>query len=51
MLDIQISDEILKYCPEFYFACIECNITNTFSDKILWEKISLEANELKKLIN
>ncbi len=43
--NIKISDEIFNACPVFCAASIECNITNTLFNEILWYEIEQFSKE------
>lgn len=47
MIEITISDEIKKACPDLHIAVIECDVTNTPSDPKLWEEIAAFENEFR----
>ena len=38
-INISISEEVIKVCPEFHMAAIECKVKNSTYSKGLWEKI------------
>ncbi len=47
MIEITISDEIKKACPDLHIAVIECDVTNTPSDPKLWEEIAAFEKEFR----
>ena len=38
-IKISISEDVLKVCPEFSMAAIECKVKNSNYNKGLWEEI------------
>lgn len=44
-IKIKISETILNTCPNFSFAAIECDVTNTAYKDKLWEEINAFAQE------
>ncbi len=51
MIEISVGEEILKVCPVFSLAAIECDIKNTQNDKDLWEEIELFSQNLRETVS
>ncbi|MGL5619852.1 MAG: B3/B4 domain-containing protein [Tannerellaceae bacterium] len=47
MIEITISEQIKKACPDLHIAVIECDVINTPSDPKLWEEITAFENEFR----
>jgi DNA/RNA-binding domain of Phe-tRNA-synthetase-like protein len=40
MIQISISEEVSKVCPDLHILALSCDVTNTESDLLLWEEIT-----------
>ncbi len=47
-ISINISDEILKVCPGFCFAAIQCSVKNTGFSEILWKEIDAFSSDFRE---
>ncbi|MDH6305317.1 DNA/RNA-binding domain of Phe-tRNA-synthetase-like protein [Parabacteroides sp. PF5-5] len=47
MIQIQISEEIRKACPDLHVLALSCDVKNTPSDPKLWGEIALIEEEIR----
>lgn len=40
MINVSLSEEILKACPDLHIAVVACDVMNTASDEQLWKEIT-----------
>lgn len=51
MIQINVSEEIARACPELHILAITCDINNTESDPELWQEISQIEQQVKNTFN
>jgi DNA/RNA-binding domain of Phe-tRNA-synthetase-like protein len=48
MIQISISEEVAKACPDLHILALSCDVTNTESDVLLWEEITALEHTLRE---
>ncbi|MDR1201090.1 MAG: hypothetical protein LBL58_05585 [Tannerellaceae bacterium] len=48
MIQISISEEVSKVCPDLHILALSCDVTNTESDILLWEEITVLEHAIKE---
>ncbi|MDR0749512.1 MAG: hypothetical protein LBF62_08075 [Tannerellaceae bacterium] len=48
MIQISISEEVAKVCPDLHILALSCDVINTESDVRLWEEITALEHTLKE---
>jgi DNA/RNA-binding domain of Phe-tRNA-synthetase-like protein len=47
MIQVSISEEVAKVCPDLHILALSCDVTNTESDVRLWEEITALEHTIK----
>lgn len=46
-MNVIVSDEIQRVCPDFVGACVEANVVNSQHSAALWDEIRQWSDKLK----